>query len=50
MKIDIEGPEGETTTEIEDSAEKYAEESQEEELDSSEVKNNEEVVEEKSEE
>ena len=38
MKIDIEGPEGETAAEIGDGVEKYVEETQEEVLDDSEVK------------
>ncbi|MDD3474543.1 MAG: transcription termination factor NusA [Candidatus Dojkabacteria bacterium] len=38
MKIDIEGPEGETATEIGDGVEEYVEETQEEVLDDSEIK------------
>jgi N utilization substance protein A len=45
MKIDIEGPEGETAAEMGDGVEKYAEETQEEVLDDSELKTKETKVE-----
>ena len=51
MKIDIEGPEGETAAEIGDGVEEYAQETQEEVVDDTEVKSEEtEIVEEKVEE